>query len=78
MNLYIIESVLYDYTSGMVCIAAESIEQCRELFIQEFAFGGTNKVVIKEFDDAIKANEYKVLKVMNQKAEVVSYVYGGS
>ena len=32
MNLYIINNVLSDYTSGMAAIAAESKEQCREFF----------------------------------------------
>ena len=34
-NLYIIEEVLYDYTAGMVVIAAPSLERCREIFTDE-------------------------------------------
>ena len=36
MNLYILNDVLYDYTSGMCVIVAESMKQCEELFIEEF------------------------------------------
>ena len=32
MNLYILNDVLYDYTSGMAVIAAESMEQCNQIF----------------------------------------------
>ena len=37
MKLFILNNVLSDYTSGMAVIAAESKEQCREIFIQEFS-----------------------------------------
>jgi hypothetical protein len=36
MNLYILNDVLTDYTSGMVVISAESKERARELFIEKF------------------------------------------
>ena len=36
MNLYIINNILVDYSSGLVVIAAESKEQCREFFIEKF------------------------------------------
>ena len=37
MNLYIIKDVLYDYTSGMCVIAAESLPRAEEVFVEEFA-----------------------------------------
>jgi hypothetical protein len=30
MKLYLINEVLYDYTAGMVAIAVENLEQCRD------------------------------------------------
>jgi hypothetical protein len=69
MNLYIINEVLSDYTSGMVVIAAESKEQCRELFIKEFTEYHAN-----EFDNWAK---FTVIEGVNHAAGVVDYVYGG-
>lgn len=74
MNLYIISEVLYDYTDGMVVIAAESLDRCRELFIKEF---GRFETQIKEYDQSIRDGSYKVLEVLNQQEGIVSYVYGG-
>ena len=71
MNLYIINEVLSDYTSGMVVIAAPSLKRCRELFVEEF------KWHLDEFDTSIKDGNYKVLQVVDQPEGVVSYVYGG-
>ena len=73
INLYIINEVLYDYTDGMVVIAAASLERARELFADEF--GKFNSV--EEFDAAIKSGAYKTLQVVGQPEGVVSYVYGG-
>jgi hypothetical protein len=71
MKLFIINNVLSDYTSGMVVIAAESKEQCRELFIKEFSDFHAN-----EFD------QYATFTVIESvgldTAGVVDYVYGGS
>ena len=36
MNLYIIEGVLKDYTSGMVVIGIPTLERCQELFLEEW------------------------------------------
>ena len=69
MNLYIINEVLSDYTSGMVVIAAESKEQCRELFIKEFT-----EYHVDEFDNWAK---FTVIEGVNHAAGVVDYVYGG-
>lgn len=71
MNLYIIHNVLYDYTAGMVVIAASSLERCRELFEKEFGWH------VKEYDDAIKNNSYSVYQVVDEEEGVKDYVYGG-
>ena len=75
MNLYILNDVLYDYTSGMVVIAAESMEQCGQIFIEKFATGSdySNKERQREFDTA----DFEVIENVNHPAGVVSYVYGG-
>ena len=69
MNLYIINNVLSDHTSGMAVIAAESKEQCRELFIEEFTDYHAD-----EFDNWAK---FTVIEGVNHPAGVVEYVYGG-
>ena len=70
MQLYIINNVLSDYTSGMAVIAAESKEQCRELFIKEF---GEYHAV--EFD---KYAQFTVIESVGlDEAGIVEYVYGG-
>jgi hypothetical protein len=69
MNLYIINEVLSDYTSGMAVIAAESKEQCREFFIKEFS-----EYHAEEFD---RCAEFTVIEGVNHSAGVVNYVYGG-
>ena len=71
MNLYIINDVLFDYTSGMVVIAAESKEQCRELFVEEFGHWDYRS---KEYDEHAT---FTVIEGVNHSAGVVSYVYGG-
>ena len=70
MNLYIINEILSDYTSGMCVIAAESKEQCRELFIKEFG-----EWYAKDYDS--EHTEFTVIEGVNHPAGVVSYVYGG-
>jgi hypothetical protein len=69
MKLFIINNVLSDYTSGMVVIAAESKEQCRELFIKEFS----------EYhaDDFDKYGTFTVIENVQHSAGIVDYVYGG-
>ena len=80
MNLYILNDVLYDYTSGMAVIAAECTEHCRQIFIEEFGRPGDNDYAVtrnqelqKEFDTA----DVKVIENVNHPSGVVSYVYGG-
>jgi hypothetical protein len=69
MNLYIINNVLSDYTSGMVVIAAESKESAREFFIKEFS----------EYhaDDFDKYGKFTVIENVQHSAGIVDYVYGG-
>ena len=72
MNLYIITEVLSDYTPGMCVIAAESKEQCRELFINEFG-----EYYADSFD---KYAEFTVINGVNDPelaVGVVDYVHGG-
>ena len=69
MNLYIINEVLSDYTSGMVVIAAESKDQCREFFIKEFSGYHAD-----EFD---KYAKFTVIENVQYPAGIVDYVYGG-
>ena len=76
MNLYILNDVLYDYTSGMCVIAAESMPHCEQIFMKEF--GDSISDYIKE----CKQKEFnlagiKVIENVNHPAGVVSYVYGG-
>lgn len=70
MNLYILNEVLVVYTPGMVVIAAESQERCKELFDQKFPSG----MEINEFDGA------RIITIPNvdYPEGVVSYVYGGA
>lgn len=74
IKLFIIKEVLYDYTPGMCVIAAENLDQCRELFVERF---NRKLDFIDEFDRAILNKKYKVFDVLNCKSSVVSYQYGG-
>jgi hypothetical protein len=73
MNLYIINEVLYDYTDGMCVIAAESMPQCEQIFMEEFSASYNKEERQKEFNSA----PIKVIEGVNHPAGVVSYVYGG-
>ena len=73
LNLYIINEVLYDYTEGMVIIAAASLERARLLFRAKFGDGR----VLEEFDESIASGVYRTLQVVGQPEGIVSYVYGG-
>lgn len=73
MNLYIISEVLYDYTDGMVVIAAESLDRARALFQDKWS----SARLLQEFDAAISGAAYKVLQVQDQAEGIVSYVFGG-
>ena len=70
MKLFIINNVLSDYTSGMAVIAAETKDQCRELFIKEFS-----EYYANEFDQYAK---FTVIESVGlDVAGIVSYEYGG-
>jgi len=71
MNLYVINEILSDYTSGMCVIAAESKDQCREFFIKEFG-----EWYAKDYDS--KHTKFTVIEGVNHPAGIVDYVYGGS
>lgn len=58
-----------DYTSGMIVIAAESKEHCREIFANEFPY------YLNDYDSFA---EFKVIENVNHPAGIVSYVFGGS
>ena len=73
MNLYIINEVLTDYTSGMVVIAAESIDRAREIFVDNDEFTGE----LCEFNNATMKGNYKTIEGVNHPEGVISYVYGG-
>ena len=70
MKLFILNNVLSDYTSGMAVIAAESKEQCRELFIKEFS-----EYHAVEFDKYAKFTVIESVGV--EEAGIIEYVYGG-
>ena len=80
MKLYILKEVLYDYTDGMAVIAAESMSQCEQLFMEKFGYFTNcngervkDEKMQKEFNSAV----IKVIEGVNHPAGVVSYVYGG-
>jgi len=71
-NLYIINEVLSDYTSGMAVIAAPSLERCKEIFMEAFEYSDMG-----EYDSAIEDGDYKVIEGVDHIEGVVSYVCGG-
>lgn len=75
INLYIINDVLYDYTAGMCVIAAESLQHCEQLFMEEFGCGSDyfKENAQKDFNTA----KIKVIENVQHDAGIVSYVYGG-
>jgi hypothetical protein len=78
MKLFIITDVLSDYTSGMVAIKAESLEQAREFFVD--GKSGWTQSVIEEFDDAIKNGcytEFDLADTDTKELGVLVEVYGG-
>lgn len=77
MNLYILNDVLHDYTAGMAVIAAESMEQCKELFMAKFCYSGASDYVKSGYEADFNTAVVKVIEGVNYAAGVVSYVYGG-
>jgi ribonuclease HIII len=71
MKLFIIQQILIDWTSGMVIIAANDKDECREIFLKEFKCDNYET----EFDNA----EFKVIESVGiDEPGIVDYVYGGS
>ena len=77
MNLYILNDVLHDYTAGMAVIAAESMEQCGQIFMEEFCHSNDSDFVKECRQEDFNTAEVKVIEGVNYAAGVVSYVYGG-
>ena len=81
MKLYILNEVLYDYTDGMCVIAAESMPQCEQIFMEEFGyFTDRNGERIKNERVQNEFNSAKVTIIESvglEEAGIVSYVYGG-
>jgi len=60
-----------DWTSGMVIIAANDKDECREIFLKEF----TCSEYKTEFDNAV----FNVIESVGiDEPGIVDYVYGGS
>ncbi len=77
MNLYILNDVLYDYTAGMCVIAAESLEHCKQLFMDEFCHPNDSDFVKECCQTDFDTASVKVIEGVNHPAGVVAYVYGG-
>ena len=74
MKLYILKEVLYDYTDGMCIIAAESMPQCEQIFMEEFGNDYNKEKLQKEFNNA----QVTIIESVGlDEAGVVEYVYGG-
>jgi hypothetical protein len=72
-NLYIISEVLFDYSGGIVIIIATNLDECRSLFAESFRAS----IYLKEFDEAIEGNYYKVIQVNdNEESRIVKYLHG--
>ena len=79
MTLYILNDVLYDYTTGeglSVVLAAESMEQCKELFMERFCYCGASDSVKRACEEDFNTAYVKVVEGVDHVAGVVSYVYG--
>ena len=73
MKLFIIQEILIDYTSGMVVIAANDKDECREIFLKEFV--DENSEYKTEFDNAV----FNVIESVGiDEPGLVDYIYGGS
>jgi hypothetical protein len=69
MNLYILNEVLSDYTSGMAVIAAESKDAARAIWIEKFG--------AYHADDFDKYAEFTVIEGVNHPVGLVAHVFGG-
>jgi hypothetical protein len=81
MKLFIVEQVLKDWTSGLVAIKAESLEQAREFFVKDqTGYSQTPMGVIDEFDDAIKNGcytEFDLADTDDKESGIIVEVFGG-
>ena len=81
MKLYILKGVLYDYTPGMCIIAAESMPQCEQIFMQEFGYSYySNGERVKDGEMQKQFNNAQVTIIESvglDDAGIVEYVYGG-
>jgi len=82
MKLYILKEVLYDYTPGMCIIAAESMPQCEQIFMQEFGYVSfdCNGELVKDEEIQKQFNNAQVTIIESvglDEAGIVEYVYGG-
>lgn len=77
MNLYILNEVLTDYTSGMCVIAAESMPDCETIFMKEFGDEGDSEWINQNRQNEFNNANIKVIEGVNHPAGVVDYVYGG-
>ena len=69
MNIYILNDVLKDWSYGMAVLAAESMEEARDIWCQEFP--GENA---SDFDNA----KIHVIEGANCQAGLINYVWGGA
>ena len=81
MKLYILKKVLCDYTPGMCIIAAESMSQCEQIFMQEFGyFTDCNGERVKDKQVQQEFNNAQVTIIESvglDEAGIVEYVCGG-
>lgn len=80
MKLYILKEVLYDYTPGMCIIAAESISQCEQIFMEEFGYYYADGEKVRDEQVQKEFNNAKVTIIESvglDEAGIVEYVYGG-
>ena len=77
MNLYILNDVLSDYTSGMCVIAAESLSQCKDLFMEEFGSKFDSEWINQKRQEDFDNASVKVIEGVNHPAGIVDYVHGG-
>lgn len=75
MNLYVFENVLTNYTSGMVVVAAESVEEAIRLSFKELGYGNMEEWVEDQFDHEPTA-VYPLPS--GHRAGVLHHVFGGA
>lgn len=75
MNLYVFEDVLTNYTSGMVVVAAESVEEAIRLSFEELGHGNMEGWIENQFDREPTA-VYPLPS--GHQAGVLHHVFGGA